>query len=77
MDIVGNFRIGMTREEVVAVLGTPDAVSTPSRRERVPGIYEYSEIELHFGRGGSGKPWMVYTEVQTEEGERKGNVLLR
>ncbi|MCP6768809.1 outer membrane protein assembly factor BamE, partial [Klebsiella pneumoniae] len=61
MDIVGRLRIGMTREEVVAVLGKPDDVSLPSRRNRPPAIYKYGEIELYFASGDSETLYMAYT----------------
>jgi hypothetical protein len=77
MDIVGKLRIGMTREEVVAVLGKPDDISVLSRRDRPPGIYKYGEIELYFEPGNSGRLYMAYTEVGTKEGERQGIVLLK
>jgi hypothetical protein len=77
MDVVSRLRVGMTREEVVAVLGEPDDVSTLSRKHRIPAIYKYGDIELYFEPLISGKLWMVYTEVETQEGERQGVVLLR
>jgi len=77
MEIVSRLRIGMTREEVVGTLGEPNDVSTPSRTHRIPAIYKYGDIELHFTPGISGKLWMVYTEVETQEGEYQGVVLLK
>jgi hypothetical protein len=77
MDIVSKLRIGMTREEVVAVMGKPDDVSVLSRREHLPGIYKFGEIELYFEPGDSGRLYMAYTEVETKEGERQGIVLLK
>jgi hypothetical protein len=77
MDIVGRLRTGMTREEVVAVPGKPDDVSVPSRRDRPPAIYKYGEIELHFEPGDAGTLYMAYTEIETEEGDRQGVVLLK
>jgi hypothetical protein len=38
MLIVGKLRKGMTRDEVVAVLGGPQDVSISSRKSRPPGI---------------------------------------
>jgi hypothetical protein len=77
LDVLNSIRLGMTREEVVATLGIPDDVSTPSRRDRLPAIYKYGDIELYFGPGKVGKLWMAYTEVETEDGERRGEVLLK
>ena len=77
MDTVSKVRIGMTREEVVAVLGKPDDVSVLSRRDSPPAIYKYGEIELYFEPGNAGTLYMAYAEVETQEGERQGVVLLR
>ena len=77
MNIVGKLRIGMTREEVVAVLGKPDDVSVLSRGQRLPAIYKYGEIELHFEPGNVGRLYMAYTEVETKKGDRQGIVLLK
>jgi len=75
MEIVSRVRIGMTRDEVLAVLGVPDDTSIPRRKNLEPDIFKYGEIELHFGE--SGKLWLVYTEVCGEDGERETDVLLR
>jgi hypothetical protein len=77
MDIVDKVRIGMTREEVVSVLGQPDDVSVVSRKERRPAIYKYGDIELYFGPEEAGTLYMVYTEVESEDGEGQGVVLLQ
>ncbi len=76
MGIIDKLHKGMTREAVVSVLGTPDDVSCLSGRDRPPGIYKYGEIELYFEPGTAGRLYMVYTEVETEEGRREGLVLL-
>lgn len=62
----------MTREEVVAVLGSPDALGGTSRKYRTASIYRYGRIEVHFEPWKAGTLWMVYTE--DEEGN--GHVLL-
>jgi hypothetical protein len=73
MDILNRIRIGMTRDEVTAVLGPPDDVGGTSRKYRTPSIYKYGVIELHFEPWKSGKLVMAYTE--DEEGN--GVVLLQ
>lgn len=77
MEIVSRLRIGMTRAEAVAILGEPCDVSTPSRKYRIPAIYKYGAIELHFTQGISGTLWMVYQEIETKAGEHQGVVLLK
>jgi hypothetical protein len=56
-EVVG---LGATREELRQLLGDPTDTSAPTRRERVPRIWKYGEIEYHFG--DDGKVWLVYTE---------------
>jgi len=44
--------LGVYREDVVRLLGEPDSISkNTSRKYRVPNIYKYGDIELHF------QPW--------------------
>jgi molybdopterin-guanine dinucleotide biosynthesis protein A len=76
LDVVGNVKIGMSREQVVAVLGPPDDVGGTSRRHRTPSVYKYGDIELFFGHSKLGKLWMAYKEVQTDDGEWHSVVLL-
>lgn len=77
MDIVGQLRIGMTRQQVVTVLGKPDDVSVLTRKERQPSIYKYGEIELHFEPGDAGGLFLVYTEAKEKNCDRQGIVLLK
>ena len=55
-------RLGMTRDELKAVLGEPDDVSTTSRKHRTPGILMYNNVEFHFESGAAGKLWLIYRE---------------
>ncbi len=47
----GPLKIGATREQVRAALGEPDDWSIPSRRQRLPAIWKYGVVELHFHPG--------------------------
>jgi len=40
--------LGITREELVEILGKPTDLSTGSRKYPTPSIYKYGEIEYHF-----------------------------
>lgn len=40
--------LGITRERLVELLGSPDAVGGTSRRYKTPIIYKYGEIEYCF-----------------------------
>ena len=46
---------GMTRTEVVTVLGEPDNTGGTSRKYRTPCIYVYGDIELTFESWKEGK----------------------
>ena len=51
-----------TRDELRRHLGEPDAVGGTSRKQRVPLVWKYREIEFHFGPDG--RVWLIYTEDQ-------------
>jgi hypothetical protein len=55
-------RLGMSRDELKAVLGQPDDVGGTSRRWRTPAIYKYSDVEFHFGLGPEGTLDLIYRE---------------
>ena len=42
-------RLGMSREELIVVLGEPDDTGAASRRRRTPAILVYGSLEFHFG----------------------------
>lgn len=44
----GPIRLGLTEDEVRALLGDPDATGGTSRRQRTPKIWKYGDVELHF-----------------------------
>lgn len=45
------FMLGLTRQELVEVLGEPDHVGDASRKYRTPSIYKYGDVEYWF------QPW--------------------
>ncbi len=45
---LGELRNGMSKTEVRALLGEPDAVGGESRKYRKPSIFLYGTAELHF-----------------------------
>lgn len=53
--------LGLTREEVVSLLGEPDFKGGTSRKYRRPSCYKYGNIELWFGRK-DGKLHSVWDE---------------
>jgi hypothetical protein len=46
---VGDIRIGMHRDELKHLFGKPDDIGGTSRNYRVPRIWNYGEVEFHFG----------------------------
>jgi hypothetical protein len=44
----GAIHLGMTRDEVRAVLGEPDDVGGTSRRYKIPLIWKYGDVEFHW-----------------------------
>lgn len=67
----GPVRLGMTREEVAAVLGPPDATSAPPRKRRPPSFYKYGDLEFHFDLN-DGTLWLIHmdgiAQVRAPEG---------
>lgn len=55
-------RLGMSHDELKAVLGQPDDVGGTSRRWRTPAIYKYGDVEFHFGLGPKGTLDLIYRE---------------
>ena len=68
MGILDQIQIGMTRGEVVAILGQPDDVGVTTRKYKTPSIYKYGEIELHFESWKAGTLWMAYQEDEHGNG---------
>ena len=63
-NIVSQLRLGMTREEVVAVIGEPDDTGGTSRKYKTPCIYKYGDVEVHFELWKTGGLTLVYKEDQ-------------
>lgn len=71
-ELLSQLSIGMTRDEVVAVLGPPDDVGGTSRKYRTPRIFRYGRIEVCFEPWKAGRLNLVYTE----DDDGIGHVLL-
>ena len=46
---------GMTREQIVTILGQPDAMGITSRKYTTPSIYVYGDTKLWFESWKNGK----------------------
>jgi hypothetical protein len=62
MGVVEKVRVGMSRQEVLALLGPPDDVGGTSRKYREPSILKYGRVELHFEPWKDGRLLRAYTE---------------
>ena len=60
--ITKKLRIGMTRQEVVSILGEPDEIGGSSKKYQAPSIFKYGEIELHFEQSTHGELRRIYME---------------
>ncbi len=69
--------LGLTREQVLERIGTPDDVGLTSRRHKAPQLWLYGTVEVCFGKdglvdlifdddekGGSGKSFVRAREVR-------------
>jgi hypothetical protein len=52
--------LGQTRKEIEDFLGTPDDTSVPPRNKRLPQIFKYEEMELHFENGIEGGLHLIF-----------------
>jgi hypothetical protein len=68
MGVVEKVRLGMSRTEVLDVLGPPDDVGYTSRKYREPAIFEYGLVELHFEPWKDGRLVRAYTEDERHVG---------
>ena len=55
-------RLGDTREQVKAVLGEPDSTGGTSRKNMVPAIWRYEEVEFHFGAKANETLSLIFLE---------------
>ena len=55
-------RLGARRDEVRAILGEPDDVGATSREHRVPRIWKYGDLELHFGNVETDGLQLIYQD---------------
>jgi hypothetical protein len=69
-NILTNVRLGMTRDEVVAVIGEPDAKGGTSRKYPTPSIYKYGDIELHFQGWKDGILCLIWDEANEKTIEK-------
>lgn len=63
MDQISHQLIGLSRDEVVAILGNPDVTGGTSRKYKTPSIFKYGNIELHFQPWKDGLLCMIWDEV--------------
>lgn len=55
-------QLGMSRDQVRAILGAPDYAGGTSRTHREPAIWNYEDLEFHFGSGSDDGLQLIYLE---------------
>ena len=63
LQIAESVRIGMTRDEVVSILGDAEDFGPVPRSQSKATIFKYGDVELHFGDDIRGTLARVYMEV--------------
>lgn len=66
--IADTVRLGMSRQDVVALLGPPPIYGIPSKNCQDWQIYKYGEVELHFEFEETGKLWLIFMHDQLLRG---------
>lgn len=69
MELVEKLRVGMTRREVIDLLGLPEDLGGTSRKYRSPSILKYGQVELHFEPWKDGRLFLAYTEDEQGVGK--------
>lgn len=59
---MNEIELGMTREEVIAILGEPDVKGGTSRKYPIPHVFKYGDIELWFLSGTAGTLYAIWNE---------------
>jgi hypothetical protein len=54
--------LGISREDLIRLLGPPDDMEYVAKNDRPPSIYKYGDIEFHFSRRADSVLWLIYTE---------------
>lgn len=57
---ISKIKIGMTRDEVMSILGEPDDVGGTSKKYKTPCVYVYGDFELSF------LPWKTGTLIHIQ-----------
>lgn len=64
---------GMRKQALLDVLGEPESVNNPSRKQKIPSIYFYGNIEFHFDNEEEGR--LIGIQIIPRNGEEKINTL--
>jgi hypothetical protein len=78
---VGQIRLGMTRGELLGVLGPPNEEGGTSRKYKKPSIYKYGDVQFVFPSSRSAKEseaqGLLYVYVDDGDGVEEPLFLLR
>ena len=58
----GSIRIGMTRQDVKALLGEPCAMGCTSRKYPTPSCFKYGDVQVFFGPRARDGLILVFSE---------------
>ena len=56
-------RLGMSRDQLLAVWGEPDEVGATSRRLGKPAIWVYGRVEFHFDHTAGDELFLIYRDT--------------
>lgn len=68
-EVNNKVRVGMSREDVIKILGEPTDTSMGTRKYPTPAIYKYGDMELYFSPWKSGRLQYWHKEYPYEEEE--------
>ena len=55
-------RLGMTRDELSAVLGQPDGIGGITRKQKTPLAWKYMDLEFYFGPKNTDGLYCIYRD---------------
>lgn len=59
---INPIKLGFSRNEIQSIFGEPDTVGGFSRKNKLPAILKYGEIEFHFGNKPEDKLYLIYQD---------------
>lgn len=60
---ISPIRLGCSRDDIKAVFGEPDAISSVTRKRKMPAIWKYGPLEFHFEPENADTLVLIYSET--------------